>query len=116
MIGSDESIVGRKIERKVVDDIWAATEAYKASLKQGIPASVREATYENLRRITYESKIYGEKPEDFLGPDFLENFNNYHDAYVVRSRVYEIINALMYSRIPKEKVFPVLQAIGVEVV
>ena len=72
--------------------------------------------YQNIRRLTYETKIYGETLEDAFGPDFLDNFAKYNDAYEARIRVYRIIDALLYVNAPKERLYAVLEALGVEVI
>ena len=108
------SIVEKSIEKSVVEKIWTEAQAYNDSLRQS--SNVRDELYQNIRRLTYETKIYGETPEDAFGPDFLDNFAKYNDAYIVRSRVYRIIDTLLYAKVPKERVYAVLEAVGVEVI
>ena len=114
MIRSGESIVGRKIEKDIVDRIWTATEAYNASTLAH--DTVRQELYLNLRRLTYETKIFGETPEEAFGKDYLSNYEKYNESYITRSGVYQIIDILQHVRVPKEKLYEVLQAVGVEVV
>lgn len=109
-------ICGRKIEREIVERIWSATEAYNATFAQNGQSLVREELYQTLRRLTYETKIYGETAADAFGPDFLENYEKYNEAYITRSGVYNIIHTLQHVNVPKEKLYGVLEAIGVEVV
>lgn len=114
MMSGVESIVGRKIEKSVVELLWNATVAHKASFK--LDDEIRHELYQNLRRLTYESKIYGETPKDILDPDFLSNFEKYNEAFIVRSGVYMIIDTMLHIKVPKEKLYEVLQAVGVEVI
>lgn len=107
------SIVGKSIEKSFVEAIWSATKAYHEALGN---QSVRDELHQNIRRLTYETKIYGETPEDAFGPDFLDNFTKYNEAYKARIRVYRIIDALLYVNVPKERLYAVLDAVGVEVI
>lgn len=112
----EKTIVGKKIEKNVVEKIWKAVKAYKDSIRLHQSSSVRDELYQNIRRLTYETKIYGETLEDAFGPDFLDNFAKYNDAYEARIRVYRIIDALLYVNAPKERLYAVLEALGVEVI
>lgn len=107
------SIVGKSIEKSFVEAIWSATKAYHEALGN---QNVREELHQNICRLTYYTKIFGEKPEDLFGPDFFGNCEKYYEAYNVRNDVYNIVDALLHAKVPKERVYAVLEAVGVEVI
>lgn len=116
MIMSEKSLIGRTIEKDIVESIWTFAEAYNATFGKMGQSELREELYQNLRRLTYETKIFGETAKDAFGKDFLENYEKYNEAFITRSGVYNLIYTLQHVRVPKEKLYEVLQAVGVEVV